>query len=83
MNNTTAAASTPTAELTQRGLLGPPDGVPASSTSSPGARAAWAAFTSRVISAVAMSFDCLVKLTTAYAMRPSRLIWAPHAARTG
>ena len=77
MNNTTAAASTPTAELTPsedcsvRLMASPP-----SWTSSPGARAASAAFTTRVISAVAMSLDCLVKLTTAYAMRPSWLIWA-------
>ena len=76
MNNTTAAAITPIAELKpQRGLLGLPDGVPAKLDVEARARGPPRRyFTTRVISAVAMLLDGLVKLTTAYAMRPSRLI---------
>ncbi len=77
MNSTTAAASTPTAEMTSTGacwalpMAGPP-----SWTSRPGDRAASAVLITRVTSVLTRVSACRVNWTVAYAMRPSRLICA-------
>ena len=77
MNSTTAAASTPTVELTPSDVCSVCSMAwPPSWTLSPGARAASAASMTWVMSALARLLACLAKLTVAYAVRPSRLIWA-------
>ena len=66
MNSTTAAASTPTVELTPSGVCSVCSMAwPPSWTLSPGARAASAASMTRVMSALARLLACLAKLTVA------------------